>query len=739
MKHRSKSLVKTRLFLSYSLAFILLLSVVFLFGYGAFTQVVIQNKLNSHETISRQMSAEIASRFERPRKIAAQFNLSNWVQRMLYMQKYPTQFENAMDALEVRTQSQQIKLMEVSAGFDEQIVLYFTLIDMAISNYGRSTWQDYSNYYDLQGPQATTIDTATLTKNHQQTLLPDCSMRINGKLKNGFVFLQTIPMDDIHGSNALLFYFMSVDSLTDQAKSYYHQKDVALYLMTANGEVTALSDAKDVEAARLFSLAQGNENCVYDRESDAYAMTLPLSLTGNQLLVLLPASSFAEDTLAAAGTFALIYAAVLLIALFFSNLLAKWGYRPLQKLVTNISVDVRPNDQKQETKDEYAMVELAMRSLMQQKERLDQLNSQQTPMAQRYLLLQAIHKTNDGSEEELGKALQTVLPWQHYCCAVLNNAPQNVQEGLERCFDPIERIAYIDVALSSGRLIVVGYNDPEILSALWKQAGEWAKEHSAYWGWSDDQTDLADFHKAYQQSALASRYHYLMPERNFIRFAEVRSRQANHVALLASDCAGLKYEMKQGNAAQANHEMILLSQLLVDVKYINVDDYLSAMDALGQQLQAQLQEGREEYPVRAMPQAGLFADKNEFMQAACQWLQEQLRNVERVASNEVLIVDYIRDHLTDPSLSQAQVAEALGYTPSYFSRYFKERFQQNYHQYVTERRIQLAKRLMDEGAYAVADLAGMTGFTSDASFRRVFKAVEGIPPSQYQQRRGANG
>lgn len=743
MKRKAKSLVKTRMFLSYSLAFVFLLTMVFLFGYMAFSRAVTNNKLESHMVISQQMSKELDTRFERPLKIATQFNLSKWVERMMYMQKYPSEFENAMSALEVRTQSQQIKLMEVSAGFDEQIVLYFALIDTAISNYGKTTWADYCAYYGLAGPEGEAVDSAILKDNNQRRIIPDCSMRINGKMKKGLAFFQTIPINDIRSANVTLFYFLPLDTLADQALSYYHQKDVGIYLMTPDQVLTSLetsegfiTEQEDIQ--RLFAICQGKTDCVYDAQTKAYILALDMLNTSNKLLIVLPAQSMQGEQAAAAKTFLLIYVLVLLLALLFSNLLANRGYKPLKRLVTNISVDIRPQEGETAMQDEYAMVDLAMRSLLNQREHLDKLHTQQTPMVQKYLILQAIHNTQEeGREEDVCKALESILPSGHYSCFLLDATPQVAQEVLERFFENQEGIGCIDVKMAKYRLVVAGYPSLETASDLWSGLGAWAREHNASIGCSEDHTLFAEFRQAYQQAMTAIAYRYLAPGGGVIRHQEIRSREKGNVTLRAGDTAVLKYAIQQGERQQAVDELKMVSQRLIQEKRVNVRDYQAAMTGLGRQLKAQLQQGREEYPIKPACVAEDFANCQLFIEALSQWLWEQMSAIAgaRIPSNEVLIADYIGGHIANPALSQAQVAEALGYTPSYFSRYFKEKFQQTYHDYVTARRIQLAKQLMDEGDYAVTELAEKTGFTNDASFRRVFKAREGMTPSQYQQQK----
>ena len=66
------------------------------------------------------------------------------------------------------------------------------------------------------------------------------------------------------------------------------------------------------------------------------------------------------------------------------------------------------------------------------------------------------------------------------------------------------------------------------------------------------------------------------------------------------------------------------------------------------------------------------------------------------------------------------------------SKLFKNQYQMRFIDYVSNRRIELAKKLLMENKLDVAAIARSVGYDSDVTFRRVFKKITGISPTQYR-------
>lgn len=94
---------------------------------------------------------------------------------------------------------------------------------------------------------------------------------------------------------------------------------------------------------------------------------------------------------------------------------------------------------------------------------------------------------------------------------------------------------------------------------------------------------------------------------------------------------------------------------------------------------------------------------------------------------------YIREHVTE-HLSLNEVAAVFAISPNYLSQLFKKYNDVGYNDYVTQCKIDEARRLLSSGSYKVYEVAEMLGFVSAFYFSKVFKKVVGVPPTEYMQK-----
>ena len=92
----------------------------------------------------------------------------------------------------------------------------------------------------------------------------------------------------------------------------------------------------------------------------------------------------------------------------------------------------------------------------------------------------------------------------------------------------------------------------------------------------------------------------------------------------------------------------------------------------------------------------------------------------------------VQEQYSDPTLSLASVAEALGIHPNYLSKLFKTSINLNFIDYLRSYRVQRSRELLERGL-SVNAVAERTGFSSPQSFIRVFKASVGCTPGQYRK------
>ncbi len=96
---------------------------------------------------------------------------------------------------------------------------------------------------------------------------------------------------------------------------------------------------------------------------------------------------------------------------------------------------------------------------------------------------------------------------------------------------------------------------------------------------------------------------------------------------------------------------------------------------------------------------------------------------------------YINHRYTE-KLSLQEVADYVGFSPTYFSRLFNEEMDCTFSTYVNRLRTEQAKVLLKNTRYTLVEISGIVGFDDQSYFSRVFKAIVGITPGEYRRRSG---
>lgn len=91
---------------------------------------------------------------------------------------------------------------------------------------------------------------------------------------------------------------------------------------------------------------------------------------------------------------------------------------------------------------------------------------------------------------------------------------------------------------------------------------------------------------------------------------------------------------------------------------------------------------------------------------------------------------YMEQHFNEP-LTIAQLAEMAKITPKYFVDLFKKTYQQSAMDYLTDLRINRAKRYLIESNERLRDIAQKVGYSDEFYFSRKFKKEVGVSPSDY--------
>lgn len=96
-----------------------------------------------------------------------------------------------------------------------------------------------------------------------------------------------------------------------------------------------------------------------------------------------------------------------------------------------------------------------------------------------------------------------------------------------------------------------------------------------------------------------------------------------------------------------------------------------------------------------------------------------------------MMEEYIKKNFMH-EISMQDAARAINYSDAYFSKMFKQQFGLNFTAYLTEYRIEEAKKLLRQPTVSVKDIGARVGYPDSNYFARVFRRMNGGSPSEYR-------
>ena len=96
------------------------------------------------------------------------------------------------------------------------------------------------------------------------------------------------------------------------------------------------------------------------------------------------------------------------------------------------------------------------------------------------------------------------------------------------------------------------------------------------------------------------------------------------------------------------------------------------------------------------------------------------------------ITRFLQEHLAE-EISLSVLAEEFHLSAQYISQLFKSEIGVNFLAYLTNIRMEKAKKLLLTTALSIADISAQCGYGDYRVFTKVFKKSEGITPSQYRR------
>lgn len=127
---------------------------------------------------------------------------------------------------------------------------------------------------------------------------------------------------------------------------------------------------------------------------------------------------------------------------------------------------------------------------------------------------------------------------------------------------------------------------------------------------------------------------------------------------------------------------------------------------------------------------GIGESEYEKISETAGWQDNEAEGV-RLSAVMDMITDYIQAHYMD-DLSMQELARQMNYSEAYFCKLFKQCFGQNFTSYLTEYRVETAKKMLGQPTVNVKEIGKAVGYCDANYFAKVFKRITGQSPTDYR-------
>lgn len=280
----------------------------------------------------------------------------------------------------------------------------------------------------------------------------------------------------------------------------------------------------------------------------------------------------------------------------------------------------------------------------------------------------------------------------------------------------------------------------QILEAVFLTAGELCSEVSV--GAGRVYSGLSDVHKSFYEAGLAYSYgavagfdhviyHDALPKTKFDSFEyPCAIEQKLFDAIRRSDSALLHthaqlfFDEIRKRMPQDYHPTLVGVQLLSSTLQL-LQQLSLPITVIGEDA---------EQPIHKVVAFQTMEEIQTFFMQVFARVSEELGRKKQTHKSDVCsqVVELVDSHYQDERLGLEYLAEKMYFSVSYLVKVFKAETGMSIKEYITQRRIEVAKQILRDGDFRVSAVAKRVGYTNSRSFINIFKKYTGLTPGEYK-------
>lgn len=242
---------------------------------------------------------------------------------------------------------------------------------------------------------------------------------------------------------------------------------------------------------------------------------------------------------------------------------------------------------------------------------------------------------------------------------------------------------------------------------------------------------LTNLHLSYEEAVRCIRYR---GKRNVVEIRDIEKQEISK-----EDYVGLEEQFLKGVRLGTSGAIDLFSALLDAIRPLRMEirrnKILGLLVLADYEARSDSQSDLEYFSIEKTQKEAENMNSNELERWAYSKVEYILNSAR---SNRVLrksqgvknAIRYMEENYME-SITLEDIAEYIGISPQHFSKTFKEEMGINYIDWLTNLRIENAKKMMIEEKCTVKEVCYMVGYNDPNYFSRIFKKIEGVTPTEY--------
>lgn len=748
-KFTGRKSIKNNMFLSIMAALVITIIIFGMLTYWSSSRIILEQTNRVYIDLLNQTQNSVESRLDEIDALALTLAKSTWVNTISFMQGSDIDQER-IDRYKLVEYSRVFGSFKTLNSLIYKTGLIFCDKNTVITPDGTESidWF-FSHSFQFENFSREELNTM-LNNDTNQKYVYLSDINFYGNKYRCLVLIRKIPL--LHGAdNVKLIVAIKLTTLQDLL-----QKDrmngIASYIIDENKQIlTDVNGNPSFENVLKTSIEEEKIISVYPDNNKYYIFSSKSDNTGWTYAILVPEKTLLGRINDIRDITLYICVFLLAAGIFMSYLMAKRSYKPFKSLYDNVLERTGGlfGETMKTDLNEIELLQKAFENMAINGENMERRMDECIPFAMHSFFIKLLHGMIKTEEIPLLKELMNIdSDLKYWTVAILlYNAElkaNNLDKKLIVWNSGMEWTVYL-VQLEKNKLALITNTtgrstSTDIIKNSLDSIFTCSAKEEVVIGVGRTYESIGDLSNSYMDANIAIEYiHYsTMMDKCIVFFEDIeKENRINYYYPIEKEEILINY-LRTGNIEKAkstlnellqeNLNCLKLSQFSLKCLFYNLIS--TALKVLQLDNLMNIEIIADDNLMTLLSVDDMKAYIEEIYSKICLEIQNRKANANNGSIRNIL--RFIDENYTDPNISLTSVAIHFNITVPYLSRYFKEQTNYNFIEYINKKRIEKAKKLMSESSMTLEKICSITGYNNILTFRRAFKKLEGVVPSEYR-------